>query len=164
MAAAHALGPGRRDPGFSLVELIATLTVIGILAAFAVPRLIDRTSFESRGVYDQAQAAVRFAQKLAIAQRRSPPNSPIHVVISASRVAVCNDVACTSPVLDPATGSAVVVNAPAGIALSPATSFTFSGSGAPSIGVQLAVTVASSGVGDIDRVFYVEPTTGYVHE
>ena len=152
------------EAGFTLVELIATLTIIAILAVFAIPRLLDRSSFDSRGFYDQAQAVVRFAQKIAIAQRQSAPKGPIHVVITATEISVCYDVACASPVADPATGAALTVTAPAGVVLAPATSFTFSGSGAPSIGSQLAITVASSGVGDVNRIFYVEPTTGYVHE
>ena len=57
------------------------------------------------------------------------------------------------------------VDAPAGgaVTLAPVTTFSFSGSGAPSIGAQLAISVNSTGVGDINRVFYVEPVTGYVH-
>jgi MSHA pilin protein MshC len=150
--------------GFSLVELIATLTVIGILAAFAIPRLVDRTSFEARGVYDQAQGAVRYAQKVAIAQRRSLPGAPVYVVISPSRLSVCYDAACTSPVADPGTGTAVFVAAPPGIAYSPVTSFSYSGSGAPSLAAPLAITVSSTAAGEADRFFYVEATTGYVHD
>jgi prepilin-type N-terminal cleavage/methylation domain-containing protein len=54
--------------GFSLVELMTTLIVIGILPAFAVARFAGRTGFESRGFYDSAQGVVRYAQKIAIAQ------------------------------------------------------------------------------------------------
>jgi MSHA pilin protein MshC len=152
------------ETGFSLVELIATLTVIAILAVFAIPRLMDRTAFDSRGFYDQAQAIVRYAQKVAVAQRQSTPKGPVYVIVSATQIAVCYDAACVSPVADPATGSALVATAPPGVALAPTTTFTFSGSGAPSVGAQLAITVASSGVGDINRVFYVEPAIGYVHD
>jgi len=154
----------RRQGGFTLVELIATVTIVAILALLAIPRLTDRSSFDSRGFYDQSQAIVRFAQKIAVAQRQSSPKGPIHVVISANEISVCYDPACTSPVADPATGNALVATAPTGVALSPATTFTFSGSGAPSFGGQLAITIASSGVGDVNRVFYIEAGTGYVHE
>ena len=71
------------DAGFSLVELVAILVVIGILAAFAAPRFADRTGFESRGFYDQAQGLVRYAQKIAIAQRQSAPKGNGHALLCA---------------------------------------------------------------------------------
>ena len=147
--------------GFSLVELVTTLIVVGILAAFAIPRFVGRTGFESRGFYDQAQGIVRYAQKIAIAQRQSPPKPPVFVVITAGQIRICYDAGCVTPVNDPTTGSALIVSAPSGVTLSPAT-FSFSGSGVSSIGAQLTINVNSTGVGDIPRTFFVE-TTGYVH-
>ncbi len=155
--------PRAREAGFSLVELVATLAVIGVLAAFAIPRMVDRTGFESRGFFDQAQALVRYAQKIAIAQRQSPPKPPVYVVITASQIRVCYDTGCTTPVTDPITGSALVLNAPSGVTVSP-TTFNFTGAGTPSIGAQLAISVTSTGVGDSNRIFFVEAQTGYVHE
>ena len=151
--------------GFSLVELVTIMVVIGILAAFAFQRFVDRSGFESRGVYDQAQGIVRYAQKIAIAQRQSPPKPAIFVVIAAGSINICyTDAACSGgPVIDPTTGAALALNAPAGVTLDPPTSFSFDGSGAPSIGAQLAINVNSTGVGDINRTFFVEPVTGYVH-
>ena len=151
------------EAGFTLVEFVATLAIIGVLAAFAVPRLVDRTGFASRGFYDQAQALIRYAQKIAVAQRQSPPKSPVFVVIAAGSVSVCYDAACTTPVIDPSRGSPLSINAPAGVTISTAT-FSFSGSGAPSLGAQLPITVSSTGVGDVAHTFYVEARTGYVHE
>lgn len=153
-----------RQAAFSLVELIATLAVIGILAVFAIPRFTDRTGFESRGFYDQAQGAVRLAQKIAIAQRQSPPKAPVFVLLSANQIRVCYDLACAVSVIDPTTSAPLVVNAPTGVTLAPVTSFSFSGSGAPSFGAQLAVSVNSTGVGDINRTFFVEAQTGHVHD
>src|SRR3954469_18765531 len=126
--------------GFTLVELVTIMIVVGILAAFAVPRFMDRTGFESRGLYDQAQAIVRYAQKIAIAQRQSPPKPAIFVVITASQIRICYDGGCATPVIDPTSGGALHVNAPNAVTLSP-TSFSFDGSGAPSFGAQLTVNV-----------------------
>ena len=149
--------------GFSLIELISVLAIAAILAAVAIPRLVDRSGFESRGVYDQAQGIVRQARKIAVAQRQSPPKNPIFVVVSAGAIRVCYDAACAVPVIEATTGAPLELIAPSGIAFSP-TTFGFDGSGAPSIGVQLPITVSSAGAGDIDRTFFVEARTGYVHD
>jgi len=153
---------GTVETGFTLVELVTTMVVIGILAVFAAPRLVDRTGFESRGFYDQAQAIVRYAQKIAIAQRQSPPKQPVFVVIGGNNIRICFDAACGVAVTDPSTGNPLSLNAPTGVPLSPAT-FSYDGSGAPSIAAQLGIVVSSTGAGDVPRTFFVEAQTGYVH-
>jgi MSHA pilin protein MshC len=148
---------------FTLVELVSTLAVIGTLAAFAIPRFVGRTGFESRGFYDRAQSVVRYAQKVAIAQRQSAPKSPLYVVIGESDIRVCYDSGCTSAVTDAASGTALAIAAPRGVTLSPVT-FTFDGRGTPSFGSRLGISVNSNEAGDVDRTFYVEAQTGYVHD
>lgn len=66
LAAAHRF----RQSGFTLVELVMAMVIVGILAAVAVPRFFDSSVFQSRGFADQVQATLRYAQKVAIAQRR----------------------------------------------------------------------------------------------
>lgn len=57
--------------GFTLVELVIVLVLLGLLAAYAAPRILDTQAFNTRGLYDQTQALLRYAQKAAIAQRRT---------------------------------------------------------------------------------------------
>lgn len=55
--------------GFTLIELIMTMVIVGILAIVVAPRFFDNNVFQSRGFADQIQATLRYAQKVAIAQR-----------------------------------------------------------------------------------------------
>lgn len=56
--------------GFTLVELVVTMIVIGILAVFATGRLDFATTFDQRGVRDKLVAALQYARMSAVAQRR----------------------------------------------------------------------------------------------
>jgi MSHA pilin protein MshC len=76
------VGPSRAA-GFTLVELITILVVVAILAAVAAPRFFTRSAFEERGYNDEVLAALRYAQRVAIAERRE-----VCVALTASSVAL----------------------------------------------------------------------------
>lgn len=64
MALIHRL-PSRRDAGFSVIELIMLVVIMGILALVAAP-LFQSRAFEQRGFYDEVTWAARYARTLAV--------------------------------------------------------------------------------------------------
>lgn len=63
--------PQPRHAGFTMIELITVMIVVGILAVIALPRFADSSDFQARGFQDETRALLRYAQKSAIAQRRN---------------------------------------------------------------------------------------------
>ena len=57
--------------GFTLIELIMVIVILGVLAVFAAPKMFDNSTFTGRGLHDETLALLRYAQKSAIAQRRT---------------------------------------------------------------------------------------------
>jgi MSHA pilin protein MshC len=146
-----------RQRGFTLTELIVVIVVTAILAVAIGSRFASKGAFEARGLYDQALALVRYAQKAAIAQRRA-----VFVAVSGANLSACFDVACATPVKDPGSGSALSLVAPASVTITIAPSgFSFDGLGRPLPDAQYSISVSMTGEGT--RVFTIERETGYVH-
>lgn len=61
-----------RTEGFTLIELVAVITILGILAVAALPRFIsfqgDSYTATSRGIYAATQSAANLAYSKAIVQ------------------------------------------------------------------------------------------------
>jgi prepilin-type N-terminal cleavage/methylation domain-containing protein len=55
------------ERGFTLLELIASITILAILAAVALPRVVAASPFQQRGYADVVTATLRQARAMAIA-------------------------------------------------------------------------------------------------
>ncbi len=56
-----------RHAGFTLVELVVIMLVLGILSAYVAPKFFSLDDYRSRAAYDELAGALRYAQKLAVA-------------------------------------------------------------------------------------------------
>jgi MSHA pilin protein MshC len=146
---------GGVERGFTLIELILVMVVAGILAAVAVPRMVGRNAFDERGFADQLAGTVRFAQKLAVAQR-----TDVFVRLTANDATLCYDAACATFAPGPGGEKPYTVSAPGGVAIAPAMVLGFSAGGVPDIAAPLAIQVNGTGTHNV----LVEQETGYVHD
>lgn len=60
----------RRQGGFTMVELITVMILIGVLGAIGIPRLMGDNTIAGVVFGDQVASALRHAQKSAVAHRR----------------------------------------------------------------------------------------------
>jgi len=148
--------------GFTLVELLAVLVVLGVLAVVLLPRL-DTKAFDARGFHDEALALLRYAQKTAVAQRRNVCVALTATSLTLSQAASEGAAPCTQPLPGPKGEVPARVQARSGVDFQtvPAATLTFDALGRPSQG--LTLQVRSSGA-PLDRMITVEAQTGYVHD
>ena len=57
--------------GFTMVELVIVIVLLGILSVTVLPRLTGSSEFRTVQLRDEVAAAVRFAQKTAVRGVRS---------------------------------------------------------------------------------------------
>ena len=131
-SALRAAGSRHSPAGFTVIELVVVLALVGILSFVALSRMSSTDVFAHRSAADTLSGAMRYAQKRAIAGR-----SEIWVRIDtvAGTVRFCRDTApaCAQPLNEPGAQSALAFQAPSGITMtvtpSAATAFSFDGLG-----------------------------------
>lgn len=116
----------RLQRGFTLIELVMVIILLGVLAIAILPRLTDKDAFSERGYRDSLASALRYAQKVAMTS-----GCKVQVVITESdyrllQPATASDCSAsvptfTRPVWHPGKGSAYGERAPGEVTLSPAT-------------------------------------------
>lgn len=150
-----------KNGGFTLVELIITMVILAIVSVVAIPKLFDNEAFEARGFHDEVVAAIRYAQKAAVAQRTSvfvnidPGSGKLCLTYTVDPE--CDD---ASTVRDPGGSAEFSRTAPAGVTINTSGQFSFSALGQPVPDGQKSVNVVGAGQ---TRTIRIERETGYVH-
>ena len=145
-----------------MIELVVAIVLLGILAAVVVPRVGGGSGFDERGLRDQTQAALRYAQKSAIAARRtacaifSTAATPHRVSLRIASAFGAADCSTGSALLLPDGASVVVASGGATFSAAPA-SIVFDANG--------RAAVATVSVKNLSATLdiRVEAETGYVH-
>lgn len=156
---------GNRQWGFTIVELVMVIVILGILAAYMVPRFANQAPFEARGYYDETLSASRYAQKIAIA---SGCHTQISVTAAAGysllQRAGCTIGAFNLAVTHPGTGNAFASPPPAGLAINPDIAFYFDPRGRPRSVADDTLLAAPQATAIGANTLQVEPYTGFVHQ
>jgi MSHA pilin protein MshC len=142
------LQPTQRPAGFTLVELVVVIVILGIVAAFAAPRFFDDRTFLQRGYYEELVTALKYSQKLAVAS-----GCPVRIVIDSSGYAArqqaalggtCNTSDSTwATNVALADGQVLSGNKPMGVTMSPAATVTvtFDALGRTNLGADQNISV-----------------------
>ena len=161
--------------GFTLIEMVMTMIIIGVLAVFVIPNMGSIKTFEDVAYQDKVRSALQFARASAVAQRRKVcvqlANHDLALSIdtatpeaSATSCAVASALPRTLAMPSPDRGcdAANKVCHPSGVTLTATAgaisyAISFSPLGKPSEGVTYTLTGQTAGT------ITVEAETGYVY-
>jgi MSHA pilin protein MshC len=159
---------GAAQRGFTLIELIMVMVMLGVLSAVAGPKIFNASVFNVRGFHDQTLAYLRFAQKTAITQRRTVcVQFGTNSVTLSIAAAVASSNCATPGTLTVPMGTAGVLKASSGVlfnAALPPVDFNFDSLGQPITSAGTAQAKQQFQVSGSANFIYVETVTGYVHE
>lgn len=149
----------RRQAGFTLVELILVIVLMGLLAAVALPGLSNRQSQDELTTRDELKATLRLARQVASAQNQTVCFMRTAVqfqLVYATAAGVCN--LAGTPVLEPGSGQPKVIELAPNVVLTGANTIVFNPRGqlVPAT-VNATITVGST------QALTINSETGFVN-
>ena len=141
--------------GFTMVELIMVIVILGILAAVVGPRFFDRQVFDERLFFEESLSAARYAQKLAVASGCSINARVSSAGYALSYATACGAIAAGSPVANPSGGDYAAGNPQAVVVSDPDLNVTFD-----SLGSASGANTVRFGANAFS--FTVQPVSGFI--
>jgi len=140
--------------GFTMIELVVVIVIIGTLAVFALPRLVDTTMWRLKAYGDDMRAQLQWYGRLALSQRRPVVASigPTGISVdyaAGGNLATLPCPAAATPCIAEAGTRTVTFNAANG------------GRTVTSTGAALVVTVSA---GSYSQAYQIETETGLVRQ
>ncbi len=155
--------------GFTLVELIMVVVVMGILSAVVAPRFVNQDAYRARFFRDDVLAAVRFAQNHA-----KTTGCDVRFSITNANFTIWRNANCANPALAIAynnnsrvtrpggANNEVVAAVVAGVAVVANVTIDFSPDGSATCAGTSNINLVSANGGRNDFIV-VECATGYVY-
>ncbi len=137
------------NQGFTLIELVVVILLIGIIGFVAGPRFVKTNVFAERRAADEILSALRFTQQMAMAR-----GGGIQLRLSANNYVV-EETASGTPLQSPDRSGSYNKALPDGVTADAAT-IAFDGLGAPVPNADASLSIGSLSI-------TVEADTGYAH-
>jgi len=138
----------KQHSGFTLVELVVVILLIGIIGAIAGPRFVSTNAFAERRAADEVLTALRFTQQMAMAR-----GGGIQLRLSANNYVV--EETDNTPLQSPDRSGDYNKALPNGVTAT-AITIAFDGLGQPIPNTDATLTIGSLSIS-------VEADTGYAH-
>lgn len=138
--------------GFTLVELVVVILLVGIISFVAMPRFFKTSGFTERNAAEEILTAFRYAQQLAMSR-----GGDIQVVVNGNNYRVQEVGPPVVIVANPNGSGDYNVNLPGGI-IATNTTITFNNLGRPNPNNRTDIAIAGGAY-----TVRIEQETGYAH-
>lgn len=154
-----------KQKGFTFIELIIVLTILGLLSSVGLSKFSSTSSFKERGFTDETLTSLRYAHKLA-----TTSGCHVSVVLNNTNLKLSRWPACkpadhsvaTSLIRNPNNSGGFSKATPAGISVS-SIDLYFDGTGKPFTTSSESALSSVTNISIGSRTIKLEPETGFTH-